>query len=171
MPSNHLILLSYPSLPAFNLSSIRVFSKELVFCIRWTKYWNFSFSISLPSAYSGLISLRIDWFDLLEVQGTQEFSPTPKSINSLALSFLYDPTLTSIHDYWKNHTFDQTLLLVISLFNMLSSLVIAFFQSKHLSTSWLQSPSAVTLEPKKMKSVTVTLASLSTLPHRYTNSP
>ena len=67
-------------------------------------------SISPSSEYSGLISFRIDWFDLLAVQGTQESSPTPqfKSINSSAFSFLYSPTLTSIHDYWKNHSFDYT---------------------------------------------------------------
>ena len=74
----------------------------------WPKYWSFSSSISPSSEYSGLISLRIDWFDLLAVQGTQESSPAPQfeSINSLALTLLYDPTLTSIHDYWKNHSFD-----------------------------------------------------------------
>ena len=88
--------------------SIRVFSNELALCIRWPKYWNFSFSISPFNEYSGLIYFRIDWFDLLAVQGTQESSPTPwfKSINSLALSFLYSPTLTSIHDHWKNHSLD-----------------------------------------------------------------
>ena len=76
--------------------------------MRYQKYWSFSFSISPSSEYSRLISFRMDWLDLLAVQGTQESSPTPqlKSINSLALSFLYGPTLTSIHDYWKNHSFD-----------------------------------------------------------------
>ena len=100
--------LSSPSPPAFNLSQHRVFSNESVLCIRWPEYWSFSFSISPSSEHSGLISFRIDWFDLLAVQGTQQSSPTPqfKSINSLALSFLYSPTLTSIHDYWKNHHFD-----------------------------------------------------------------
>ena len=90
--------------------SIRVFSNELVLCIRWPKYWSFSFSINLSNEYSGLISFRIDWFDCLAVQGIQEVSPTPqfKRINSSALSFLYSPTLTSIYDYWKNHSFDQT---------------------------------------------------------------
>ena len=88
--------------------SIRVFPSEPVLLIRWPKYWGFSFSISPSNEYSGLISFTIDWFDFLAVQGTQEFSPTPqfKSINSLVLSFLYDLTLTSIHDYWKNHSFD-----------------------------------------------------------------
>ena len=73
------------------------------------KYWSFSFSISPSNEYSRLISFRIDWFDLLVVQGdSHESSPAPqfKSINSLALSILYGPTLTSVHDYWKNHSFD-----------------------------------------------------------------
>ena len=92
-------------------SSIRVFSSELVLCIRWPKHWSFSFSISPSNEYSGLISFRIEWLDLLAVQGySQESSPTPqfKSINSSALRFLYSPTLTSIHDYRKNHSFDYT---------------------------------------------------------------
>ena len=102
--------------------------------------------------YSGFISFRIDWFDLLAVQGTQESSPTPQfeSINSSALSLLYSPTLTSIHDYWKNHSFDFVGKVMSLLFNILSSLVIAFLpRSECLLISWLQSPSAVTLEPKK----------------------
>ena len=105
MPSNHLIfccpLLLLPSI----LTSIRVFPNEPVLCIRWPKYW--SFSISPSSEYSGLISFRMDWLDLLVVQRTQESSPTPqfKSINS-ALSFLSSPTLTTIDDHWKNHSLD-----------------------------------------------------------------
>ena len=108
MPSNHLIrccpLLLLPSI----FPSIQVFSNLSGPPIRWPKDWNFSFSISPSNEHSGLISFRMDWLDLFAVQGTQESSPTPqvKSINSLALSFLYSPTLTSIHDYWKNHTFD-----------------------------------------------------------------
>ena len=101
--------LSSPSLPAFNLSSIRVFSNESALCIRWPKYWSFSFSISPSNEYSGLIFFRIDWFDPpCSPRDSQESSPTPqfKSINSLVLSFLYGLTLTSIHDYWKNHSFD-----------------------------------------------------------------
>ena len=103
MPSNHLILCHPLLLPPSILPSIRVFSNELVLRIRWPKYW--SFSISPSNEYSGLISFRMDWLDLL---GCQESSPTPqfKSINSLALSFPYSPTVTSIHDYWKNHSFD-----------------------------------------------------------------
>ena len=87
--------------------SIRVFSNELALHVRWTKYWSFSFSISPFNKHSGLISFRIDCFDLLAVQGTLKSSPTPqfRSINSLVLSFLYGPTLTSVHDYWKNHSF------------------------------------------------------------------
>ena len=87
---------------------IRVFSKKSVLCIRWRKYWSFSFSIRPLNEYSGLISFKIDWLDLLAVQGTLESSPTPhfKSINSVVLSFLYSPALTSIHDYWENHSFD-----------------------------------------------------------------
>ena len=83
--------------------SIRVFSKQSALHIWWPKYYSFSFSINPSNEYSGLISFRIDWLDLLAVQGTQESSTTPqfKSINSIALSFLYGPTLTSIHDYWK----------------------------------------------------------------------
>ena len=110
MPSNHLILCH----PLLLLSSIfpiiRVFSNELALCIRWPKYWSFSFSISPSYEHSGLISFRM-WLDLLAVQeDSQESSPTPqfKSINSVVLSFLYSPTLTSIHDYWKNNSFDQT---------------------------------------------------------------
>ena len=106
MPSSHLNLgrplLLLPPIPP----SIRVFSSESALHIRWPKYWSFNFSTSPSNQYSGLISFRMDWLDLLAVQGT---SPTPqfKSTDSLALSFLYSPTFTSIHDYWKNHTFDE----------------------------------------------------------------
>ena len=95
-----------PSPPAFNFPSIRVFSSESVFHIRWPKYWSFIFSISPSNEYSRLISFKIDWFDFLAVQGALKSSPTPqfKSINSSALSFLHRPTLTSTHDYWKNHS-------------------------------------------------------------------
>ena len=109
MPSNHLILsLSLLLLPSI-IPSIGVFSNESVLPIRWPKYWSFSFSISPSNEYSGLISFRIDWFDPLAVQeDSQESSPTPqfKSFNSSQFSFLYGPTLTSIHDYRKNHSFD-----------------------------------------------------------------
>ena len=88
--------------------SIKVFSNESTLCMRWPKYWSFSFSIIPSKEMPGLISFRMDWLDLLAVQGTLESSPTPqfKSINFLAFSFLYDPAFTSIRDYWKNHSID-----------------------------------------------------------------
>ena len=106
MPSNHLILcrplLLLPPIPP----SIRVFSNESNLLMRWPKYWSFSFSISPSNERPGLISFRMDQLDLLAVQGTLKSSPTAqfKSINSLALSFLHSPTLTSIHDHWKNQS-------------------------------------------------------------------
>ena len=108
MPANHLILCHPLPLPPSIFPSIRVFSNESVLHIRWPKYRSFSFSFSPSNEYSGLISFRIDWLDLLAVRDSQESSPTPqfKSTNSLALSFLYSPTLPSIHDYWKNHSLD-----------------------------------------------------------------
>ena len=113
MPSNHLILCRpLLLLPSF-FPSIRVFSNESALHIRWPEYWSFSFSISPSNEYSGLISFRMDWLDLLAVQGTDspESSPTPqfKSISSSALSFLYGTTLTFRHGYWKNHSFDYTI--------------------------------------------------------------
>ena len=108
IPSNHLILCHpFLLLPSIFLS-IRVFSNESVLCNRWPKYWSFSFNISPSNEYSGLISLWMDWLDLLAVQGTLKslLQHQVKSINSLALSFLYSPTLTSIHDHWKNHSLD-----------------------------------------------------------------
>ena len=99
MPSNLLLL---PSI----FPSIRVFSNESALHIRWPNYWSFSFSISLSNESSGLISFRIDWFDLFAVQGTLKNLLHYESVSSLALSLLYGPTLTSVHDYWKNHSFD-----------------------------------------------------------------
>ena len=107
MPSNRLILCR-PLLPSI-FPSIRVFSNESVLHVRWPKYWSFSFSISPSNEYSGLISFRIDWLDLLAVQGTLESLPQQHSSKAsifLVLSFLYGPTLTSIHDYWINQSFD-----------------------------------------------------------------
>ena len=104
MPSNHLVLCHRLLLLPSIFPSIRVFSNESALCIRWPKYWSFGFSISPSNEYSGLISFQIDLFDLLAVQGTS--TPQFKSINSSMFSFLYNPTLTSIHDYWKNHSFD-----------------------------------------------------------------
>ena len=107
MPSDHLIfchpLLLLPSI----FPSIRVFSNKSALCIRWPKYWSFSFNIRPSNEHPGLISFTMDWLDLLAVpRDSQESSPTPqfKSINSSTLSFLYSPTLTSIHDYGKNHS-------------------------------------------------------------------
>ena len=109
MPSNHLILCHPLLLLPSILCSIRIFSNESALRIRWPKCWSFSFNISPSNEHPGLISFRMDYLDLLSVQWTLKSSPTPqfKSINSLALSFLYSPTLTSIHDYWKNHSLDK----------------------------------------------------------------
>ena len=109
MSSNHLILCRPLILPSSIFPSIRVFSTVSVLHIRWPKYKSFSFSISPSNEYSGLITFRIDEFDLLAIQGTLESSPIPqfKSINSSALSLLYGST-TPVHDYWKNHSFGYT---------------------------------------------------------------
>ena len=109
MPSNHLILCCPLLLPPSIFPSIMVFSNESVLHIRWPKFWSFSFSISPSNEYSGMISFRMDWLYLLAVQGTLKsllLTPQFKSTNSLVLSFLYSPTITFIHDYWKNHSFD-----------------------------------------------------------------
>ena len=109
MPSNHLILCHPLLLLPSIFPSIRVFSNESVLCIRWPKYWRFSISISPSNEYSGLISFRIDWFVLLAVQGTlKSFLQHHSSKTSIlqCSAFFYGPTLTSIHNYWKNHSFD-----------------------------------------------------------------
>ena len=108
MPSNHLILCHPLLLLPSIFPSIRVFSIESALYIRRPKYWSFSFSISPSNEYSGLISFRIDWFDLLVVQGTLEnlLQHQFESVISTVLRLLYGPTLTSIQDYWKNHSFD-----------------------------------------------------------------
>ena len=108
MPSNHLIFCHPLLLLTSIFPSIRVFSNESALRIRWLKYWSFSFNISPCNEHPGLISSKMDWLDLLAVQRTLKSPPTAqfKSNNSLVLSFLYSPTLTSIHDYWKNHSFD-----------------------------------------------------------------
>ena len=138
MPSNYLIF-CHPLLLLLSIfPSIRVFSNESALYIRWPKDWSFSFSISPSNEYSGLISFRIDWFDLLAVQGTVKTlnSTIVQNINSSALSFLYSPTLTSIHDSGKTIALTRRTFVdkVMSLlFNMLSRLVIAFLpRSKHL---------------------------------------
>ena len=109
MPSNHLLLCCPLLLLPSMFPNIRVFSNESAFCIRSPKYWSLSFIISLSSDYSRLISFRVDWLDHCSPRDSQESSPAPhfESINSLVLSLLYGPTLTSIHDYWKSYSFDS----------------------------------------------------------------
>ena len=156
MPSNHLILCHFLFLPPSVFPSIRVFSNESGLHIRWPKYWSFSFSISPSSEYSGLISFRMDWFDLLVVQGTL------KSLlqhHSSKASIFQCSAFFIVHLSHPYMTTGKTIALtrwtfvskVMSLlFNMLSRLVITFLpRSKHLLISWLQSPSAVILEPQK----------------------
>ena len=155
MPSNHLIL-SRPLLLPSILPSIRVFSSESVFHIRWPKYWSFSFSISPCKENSGLISPRIHWSDLLAVQGTLK---TLLQHHSSKASILQRSAFFLVQLSHPYMTTGKTIALtrrtfvgkVMSLlFNILSRLVIAFLpRSKHLLISWLQSPSAVILEPQK----------------------
>ena len=107
MPSNHLILCRPLLLLPSIFPSIRIFSSESVLCISWPKYWSFNFSISPSNEYSGLISFRMDWLDLFVVQGTLESSPTPVQKHQFfGVQLSFSPTLTSIHDYWKNHSLD-----------------------------------------------------------------
>ena len=167
MPSSHLILCRPLLLLASIFPSIRVFSNESALHIRWPKYWNFSFSISISNEYSGLISFRIDWFDLLAVQGTLK---TLVQYHSSKASIFCHSALFIVQLSHPYMTTGKTMALtrrtfvgkVMSLlFNMLSSLVIAFLpRSKvFLLISWLQSPSAVILKPRKIKSVTVSIVS------------
>ena len=153
--SNHLIVCC----PLFLLPSIfpniRVFSIESVLHIRWPKYWSFSFSISPSNEYSELISFRIDWFDFLAVQGTLKslLQHHSSKASILLCSAFFSPTLTSIYDYRKTIALTRWTVVdkVMSLlFNTLSRLVITFLpRSKRLLISWLQSPSALILEPQK----------------------
>ena len=108
--------------------NIRVFSNESALHMRWPKCWSFSFNISTSNIHPELISFRMDWLDLLAFQETQETSATPqcKLINSSALSFLYRPTLPSIHDWWKIHRLTFVGKVMSLLLNMLSTLVITF---------------------------------------------
>ena len=159
--------LSSPS-PTFNLSQIKAFSNESALHIRWPKYWLFSFNISPSSEHPGLISIRMDWLDLLAVQGTlksllQHHSSKASVLRCSAffmvqLSHPYMTTGKAIA--LTRRTFvDKVMCLLL---NMLSRLVITFLpRSKRLLISWLQSPSAVILEPKKIKSVIVSIVSLS----------
>ena len=105
MPPNHLILCHPLLLLPSIFPSIRVFSNESALRIRWAKYSSFSFNISPSNEHPGLISFSMDWLDLLAVQGTLKILLIER-ISFLVLSFLYSPTLTSIHDYWKNHSLD-----------------------------------------------------------------
>ena len=162
-PSHSLL---YPSPPPSIFYSIRVFSNESVLCIRWPKYWSFSFSVRPSNEYSGLISSRIDWLDLLSVQGTLKSLPQHHSSKASILWCSAFFIVQLSHPYM---TTGKTIALtrwtfvgkIMSLlFNMLSSLVIAFLpRSKHLLISWLQSPSEVILEPPKIKSLSVSIVS------------
>ena len=162
IPSNYLILCRPLLLPPSVFPSIRGFSNELVLCIRWPKYWSFSFSISPSSEYSGLISFRMDWLDLLAVQKTlksllQHHISKASNLRCsaffiLQLSHLYMTTgkTTAL----TRPTFVGKVMSL--LFNKLCRLIIAFLpRSKCLLISWLQSPSAVILKLKKIKSATV----------------
>ena len=164
MPSNHLIL-CHPLACCHIFPSIRVFSKESVLHIRWPKYWSFNFSIS-PSNDSGLISSRMDWLDLLAVQGTL------KSVlqhHSSKASILRRSAFFIVQISYPYMTTGKTIALtrrtlvgkvMSQLLNMLSRLLISFLpRSKHLLISWLQSPSELTLEPPKIKSATVSTVS------------
>ena len=166
MPFNHVIPWSPLILPSSIFPSIRVFSNESILHIRWPKYWSFSFSISPSNEYSGLISFRIDWLHLLAVQGT------PKSLlkhRSSKLSILWGSTCFMVQLSHPYMTTGKTIALTIQtfvnkvmsmFFNMLSRLVIPFLQRrKHLLISWLQQPSAVILEPLKIKFLTVSIVS------------
>ena len=166
MPSNHLILCRPLLLLLSNFPSIRVFSNESVLHIRWPKYWNFSFSINPSNKYLGLISFRIDSFDLLAVQETLKSLPQHHSSKASILQPSAFFIVPLSHPYM---TTGKTIALtrqafvrkVMSLlFNMLSRLVITFLpRSKRLLISWLQSSSAVILEHKKIKSVTFSIIS------------
>ena len=166
IPSRHLIfchpLLLLPPIPA----SIRVFSDESALRIRWTKYWSFNYSISPSNEHPGLISFKMDWLDLLAVQGTlksllQHHSPKASILQCSAffivqLSHPYMTTGKTIA--LTRWTFVEKVMYL--LFNMLSRLVITFLpRSKCLLISWLQSPSTVILEPKTIKSATVSTVS------------
>ena len=166
MPSNHVMLCRPLLLLPSVFLSIRVFPKESVLHIRWPNYWSFSFSISPSNEYSGLISFRIDLFDLLAVQGTLKNLLQHHSSEASVLRCLAFFIVQLSHPYTtigktKALTRQTFVGKVMSLlFNMLSRFVIAFLpRSKRLLISWLQSPSAMILEPKKIKSVTVSIVS------------
>ena len=166
MPSNHLIHYHPLLLPPSIFPSIRVFSNESAPCIRWPKYWSFSFSISPSNEYAGLISFQMDCLDLLAVQGTLKSllqHHSSKASNLWCSNFLMVKLSQPYMTTGKTIALTRWTFVgkVMSLFsNMLSRLVIAFLpRKKHLFISWLQSPSAVILEPKNIKSVTVSIVS------------
>ena len=166
MPSNHLILCRPLLLLPSIFPSIRVFSSESALRIRWSKHWSLSFSISPSSEYSGLISFRIDWFDLFAIQRTLKSLLQHHSSEASVLQHSAFFVVQLSHPFMAT---GKTIALTIRTFvgkvmslhfNMLSRLVIVFLpRSRHLLISWLQSPSAVILEPKKIKSVTVFIVS------------
>uniref|UniRef100_A0AC11E7K1 Uncharacterized protein n=1 Tax=Ovis aries TaxID=9940 RepID=A0AC11E7K1_SHEEP len=166
MPSNHLILCHPLLLLPSVFSSIRVFSNESAVRIRWPKYWSFSFSISPSNEHPGLISSRMDWLDLLKVQGTLKSLLQHHSSKASILRCSAFFIVQLSHPYM---TTGKTIALtrwtfvgkVMSLlFNMLSRLVITFLpRSQRLLISWLHSPSAVILEPSEIKSATVSIVS------------
>ena len=154
MPSNHLILYRPLLLMPSVFPSIRVFSSESVVCIRWPKYWSFTFNISPSNEYSGLISFRMDWLDLLAVQGTlksllQHHSSKASILQHFIVQLSYPYMTTGKTIALTRQTFVGKVMSL--LFNMLSTLVIALLpRRKRLLISWLQSPSAVILEPPKI---------------------
>ena len=169
MPSNHLILRCPLLLTPSIFPSIRVFSTESALHIRWPKYWSFSFSISPSNEYSGLISFRMDWLDRPSGQGTLKslLQHHSSKVSILWCSAFFIVQLS--HPYMttgKTIAFTKWAFVdkVISLlFNMLSRLVITFLpRCKHLLISWLQSPSVLILQPRKINSATVSTVSPST---------
>ena len=167
MPSNHLILCCPLLLLPPILPSIRVFSNESALHISWPKYWSFSFNISPSDEHPGRISFRMDWMYLLAVQGTLksllQHHSSKASVLQLSTFFIVQlshPFMTSGKTIaLTRQTFVDKVMSL--LFNMLSRLLITFLQrSKQLLISWLQSPSAVILEPKKIKSATVSFLHL-----------
>ena len=162
MPSNHFILCRPLLLLPSIFPSIRVITNESVLHLRWPKYWSFSFSISPSNEYSGLISFSIGWFDLLVVQGTLKSLPQHNSSKASILLHSAFFIVQLSHPYKTIALTRWTFVgKVMSLFfNMLFRLDIAFLpRSKHPLISWLQSPSAVILEPPKIKSLTVSIVS------------
>ena len=158
MPSNHLILCCPLLLLPSIFPSITVFSNESVLCIRWPKYWSFSFNIGPSNEYSGLISFRMDWLNFLAVQGTLKSLIQHDSSKASILQRSAFSIVQFSHPYMATgKTIALTRWTFVGkvtslLFNMLSRLVITFLlRSKHLLTSWLQSPFAVILEPPKIK--------------------